>query len=56
MDPDRPGEGRLAVSVECTACASPEYEGRGGQAWEQLLSRSLEDVLRGGPGKGARLG
>ncbi|KAG1674611.1 hypothetical protein FOA52_001860 [Chlamydomonas sp. UWO 241] len=41
----RPDEGRVSVTVECSACASPEYEGRGGEAWGTSLAAALETSL-----------
>ena len=41
-----PDWGQLFCSVECSACASPEYEGRGGEEWSSQLSRFLDRSLR----------
>jgi exosome complex component RRP42 len=39
--PERPGDGRLVFSVDCSANATPEFEGRGGEDLATEISRLL---------------
>eukprot|EP00798_Chlamydomonas_sp_ICE-L_P007953 gene7953-1169_t len=41
----KPECGRLQVTVECSPTASPDYEGRGGDAWGLQLAAALESSL-----------
>ncbi|KAL6754167.1 ribosomal protein S5 domain 2-type protein [Haematococcus lacustris] len=43
--PSHPDCGQLSVTVECSPCASPEYEGRGGEAWGLALAAALQASL-----------
>jgi len=43
--PDTPDQGRVQVSVECCPSASPEFEGKGGDALNLELARVLERIL-----------
>eukprot|EP00775_Hariotina_reticulata_P007955 gene7955-8153_t len=49
-DSSSPDQGRVAVSVECSSCASPEFKGRGGDDWGIELAQALENSLAGAPG------
>lgn len=40
--PEAPGQGRLEFFVDCSANATPEFEGRGGQALADSLSATLQ--------------
>jgi exosome complex component RRP42 len=44
-DPDFPNQGRLEVKVECSPSASPEFEGRGGEELNAVLSAMLRNLL-----------
>ena len=44
-DPETPGCGRLQASVELSPCASPQFEGRGGEELALRLSNILESAL-----------
>jgi exosome complex RNA-binding protein Rrp42 (RNase PH superfamily) len=44
--PSKPDLGVLHVDVECSPCASPDYEGRGGDLWSAELATSLSQSLR----------
>lgn len=43
--PDTPGRGRVCCSVECTTSASAEFEGRGAQDMNVVLSEQLETMM-----------
>jgi exosome complex component RRP42 len=45
-DASLPDWGQLFCTVECSACASPEYEGRGGEQWSSELAGFLDRSLR----------
>ncbi|KAF5839749.1 ribosomal protein S5 domain 2-type protein [Dunaliella salina] len=42
---EHPDCGRLQATVEMSSCASPEYEGRGGELWGLQLAQALEASL-----------
>ncbi|GAX79785.1 hypothetical protein CEUSTIGMA_g7225.t1 [Chlamydomonas eustigma] len=44
-DSGHPDVGRVHVTVECSSCASPDYEGRGGESWGSQLAHALERSL-----------
>jgi exosome complex component RRP42 len=44
-DPATPDQGHLHVSVECSPCASPTFEGKGGEEWASQLSSILGSSL-----------
>ena len=48
-----PTHGRLSCSVELSASADPEYEGRGGDSLSNELSKALERTLLGASAGGA---
>lgn len=43
--PEKPDDGRIVCSVECTTSASIDYEGNGAQDMNQTLTRQLEQVV-----------
>ncbi|KAL0479512.1 exosome complex protein RRP42 [Acrasis kona] len=45
-DPDFPDQGRLEVRVECSPSASPEFEGRGAEEMNAILSAMLRNMLQ----------
>lgn len=46
--PDRPSEGRLEFFVDCSANATPEFEGRGGEDLANEISRFLHRAYSAG--------
>jgi exosome complex component RRP42 len=44
-DPEAPNCGRLQATVELSPCASPRFEGKGGEEWALRLSNILESAL-----------
>jgi len=45
-DEDEPERGRLEFSVDCSANAAPEFEGRGGEELAAQISSALADAYR----------
>ena len=44
--PESPNEGRLEFFVDCSANATPEFEGRGGDELATEISRTLTRAYR----------
>ena len=44
--PGRPNEGRIEFFVDCSANATPEFEGRGGNELATEISRTLSRAYR----------